>query len=409
MPARASPWPPSLALFATRVVYAFNWYDVGAVLPLIGSGLSASTVELGVVLAAFLVGVGIFQIPAGIAVVRYGNRNVSLGGVAVMGVATLASGFSPDWQLLAATRFVAGVGAAFFFAPALGLIASYFPVGRRGPVIGLYNGGFSVGGSLGLLFGALVGTTLGWGWALSLGGAALLLATGICALVLPPEPSTGPRPGLGESLRASRGVLRSPSIWALSLALAGFWAAIYDIAQYFVQFARTVHPSWGYGLAAALTSVVVFISFPTGPVGGWLAEQGRDRRALIGFFGAAASLAVILVPLAGLLTIGPLLVLLGALDGIVFAILYLIPTYLPESGDRGLALGVGLLNSIQVLLGSGLALLFAVIVARSGFTAAWIFAGLVSLGLLPLVLLVRPSRAEHPMPTPAPVPPAPRS
>lgn len=393
-----SPWRPASALFATRVVYAFNWYDVGAVLPLVRTGLGAGPVSLGIILAAFLVGVGLFQIPAGLAVVRFGNRNVSLWGVAAMGAATLASGFSPTWPVLAATRFLAGVGAAFFFAPALGLIASYFPAGQRGPVIGLYNGGFSVGGSFGLLAGAAVGAMLGWGWALSIGGALLLGTAGLCALVLPDEPVERPRAGFRETWASGLRVLRSPSIWALSLALTGFWAAMYDVAQYFVVYARTVHPSWGYGLAAALTGLVVFMSFPTGPLGGWIAEHGGDRRRLAALFAAATSVAVLAIPLASLATIGPLLVAIGGLDGIVFAIMYLIPTYLPEAGDRGLALGVGLLNSIQVMIGSLLAVLFAVIYASYGFGAAWEFAAVVSLGLLPLLLLVAPSRPDPVVP-----------
>ena len=341
---------------------------------------------------------GLFQLPAGVAAVRYGSRSVSLIGVGVMGFASLASGAAPDWMLLAALRFIAGIGAAFFFAPALSLIASYYPPGRRGPIIGLYNGGFSVGGSVGLFVGALLGTTFGWGVALSVGGAALLAMTALCALVLPPVPEGAKAAHLAETFTTARKVLRSRSIWALSLALTGFWAAIYDVAQYFVQYARTVHPDWGYGVAAALSAVVVVISFPTGPLGGYLAERGRDRRVLITLFGALASLGVLAIPFAGIYSIGPILVALGAVDGIVFAILYLIPTYLPETEGSGLALGVGVVNSIQVLLGSGLAVLFAVLVEVDGFTLAWIFAGVVSLLMLPAILLVAPNRAEHSAP-----------
>jgi ACS family D-galactonate transporter-like MFS transporter len=392
-PSGPNPWRPASALLATRIVYAFNWYDVGAVLPLIGTGLSASPIDLGIVLASFLLGVGAFQVPAGLAAVRFGSRNVAISGVALMGFATFASGFAPTWQWLALTRFVAGVGAAFFFAPALELIAAYFPPGRRGPVIGLYNGGFSLGGALGLFGGALIGTQFGYAAALTVGGAVLLGSAAACAVALPADPQDPHHRSVREMWATGRRVLRSRSIWALSLALTGFWAAIYDVAQYFVQYARTVHPDWGYGTAAALAAVVVVISFPTGPIGGWLAERGRDRRYLIALFGALASFGVLLIPFAGLAVVGPILVALGGVDGVVFAILYLIPTYLPEMEGHGLALGVGVVNSIQVLLGSGLAVLFAVLVSQDGFTFAWTFAGLTSLSMLPAVLLVAPSRA----------------
>lgn len=343
-------------------------------------------------LASFLVGVGLFQLPAGLAAVRYGNRAVALAGLGGMAFACLASGFAPSWPLLAAARFGAGVGAAFFFAPALSLIASYFPRGSQGPIIGLYNGGFSVGGAVGLFAGAYLGTTYGWGIALSVGGGILLAASVICALVLPPERVPAPRRSPSQVWQTGRRVLRSRSIWALSLALTGFWAVVYDVAQYFVQFAQTVHPEWGYGVAASLAAIVVVISLPTGPFGGWLAERGADRRLLAALFGGAVGIAALGIPFATLDEVVPILVALGGVDGIVFAIIYLIPTYLPETEGEGLALGVGVVNSIQVLIGSGLAAVFGWIVATHGFTAAWLFASLVALALLPFLALVSPNR-----------------
>ncbi|EQD70923.1 Major facilitator superfamily MFS-1, partial [mine drainage metagenome] len=128
------------ALFIARVVYAFNWYNIGAVLPLIGVGLNASTSQLGLVLGIYLLGVGLFQIPGGMAALRWGARPVALAGLCVMGVFGALSALSPDWQILAAARFATGAGAAFFFAPGLSLVASYYPHEQRAPIIGLYNG-----------------------------------------------------------------------------------------------------------------------------------------------------------------------------------------------------------------------------------------------------------------------------
>src|SRR5208282_154578 len=81
-------------LVLLRVVYAFNWYNVGAVLPLIGTGLSANTGQLGIVLGAFLVGAGVFQVPAGLIAMRWGYRTTSIFALALMGSFSLASAFS---------------------------------------------------------------------------------------------------------------------------------------------------------------------------------------------------------------------------------------------------------------------------------------------------------------------------
>lgn len=363
-------------------------------LPGIGTTLSANPAQLGIVLGAFLVGVGIFQIPAGFASIRWGARRVSLAGLAGLGAADALCAIAPSWPVLAVLRFAAGVGAAFFFSPALALVASYFPAGRRGPVIGFFNGGFSVGGAFGLVGGAVLGASLGWQLTMLLGGLALLAATGGAALVLPRGPPEEMREPVRELVRRGRAVLFSRSIWALSVALTGFWAALFVTAQYFVKFGQDVHPEWAVGLSGAVVATLVFLSFPGGPIGGWLAERGFDRRWLAGLFAGASGGMVALLPFLDLAPLVVLMVLLGLADGIVFAILYLIPSYLPESRGADLALGVGVVNCIQVMLGGALTVLFGVLVTDWGYTLAWLAAGAWTIGLLPLLWLVRPTSAS---------------
>lgn len=366
---------------------------MGAVLPRIGAGLGADPAQLGIVLGAFLIGVGIFQVPAGFAAIRFGARRVSLAGLLVMGASDAACFFAPTWTSLAALRFVAGVGAAFFFSPALGLIASYFPAGRRGPVIGFYNGGFSIGGALGLVGGVYLGVEVGWGGALAVGGIALVVSALGAWWLLPRQPLERAAGSVAEMWRKGRPVVFSRSIWALAVGLTGFWGALYIVAQYFVKFGHDVHPEWGAGLAGALSAAVVIVSFPGGPVGGWLAERGADRRLLAGLFGAAAGALVLGIPFLPLAPLVGVMVLLGLADGVVFAILYLIPSYLPESHGEGLALGVGVVNSIQVILGGAIAVAFGFVVNSAGYDAAWEFAGAAAILLLPLLLIVPANRA----------------
>ena len=391
----SSPVRPATTLFVARVVYAFNWYNIGAVLPLVGASIGAGTAALGLILGAFLVGVGLFQIPAGIAALRWGARRVSLFGLILMGGSCLASAFFPTLDGLIVTRFIAGVGAAFFFSPGLSLISSYYSEARRGPVIGLYNGGFSLGGAAGLVGGLYLGTMFGWPAALAVGGAALL-AMGLIAIRLLPLEDEGRhrRATVRELLRESRPTLSSRSIWALALALTGFWGAVYAVAQYFIDFADKARPDWAPAAVGALVASFVVMSFPGGPVGGWIADRGYDRRLVVGVAGVVASALVLVIGWTSFTSVWPVLLLLGFVDGIVFAVLYLIPSYLPESRGSSLALGVALINSIQVALGASLAIAFGFIAERTGYTWAWVFAGVTSFALLPLLFWVRANRAD---------------
>ncbi len=374
---------------------------MGALLPLIGATFAANTAQLNVVLAAFLVGVGIFQVPAGFLDLRWGSRRTALAGLVLMGAASLASAFSGTLVELILLRFFAGVGAAFFFSPALSLVASYFPPGRRGPIIGLYNGGFSLGGAIGVTAGAAIGLRFGWPFALGVGGVGLLIMAVYNWYALPEGPVRAVAADVAQRWTVAKSIFRSRSIWMLSLGFAGFWAAVYVVAQDYVKFAHVVHAAWGIQTAADVATIFILASFPGGLLGGWIAERGSDRRALLALFGVAVGLLIAAIPYLGLYATAGVFVVAGLFDGVVFAILYLVPSYLPESHGAGLALAIAVINSIQVLLGSIIAVVFGVVAFDSGFTVAWIFAGLLTIGLVPLVLFVVPNRAGPAVAAPA--------
>jgi MFS family permease len=374
-------------LMIGRIVYAFNWYNVGAVLPLLGTGLGLSTYQLGIVVASFLVGAGVFQVPAGLAALRWGNRTVSVFALVLMGAFATASAFSPNWVVLSACRFGTGAGAAFFFAPALGLITSYFPPGTRGPVIGAYNAGFAIGSGIGLFGGAIVGAVFGWPSALLVGGLALLGCAAGATLGLP-RTERPIRRAARQVWDSATPIFRSRSLWALSVGTAGLWAAFYIAAQYFVKFAFDVHPGWSLALAAGIPTVMILLEVPGGPIGGWLGERGGEMRRVLLGWGVAAGVVLLFVPFLPLLALLPLFAFLGFADGVVFAVLYLLPSYLPESRGEALSLGLSFVNSIQIFLGSVLAFGFALIAQGLGYTAAWWFTGAIALAPLPLLAWV---------------------
>lgn len=389
------PWVPLGILFLARAVYAFNWYNIGAVLPLVRVGLGAGTAELGIVLAAFLVGAGVFQLPAGFAAMRWGNRTVSIAALVAMAAFSLASAASPNWIVLAGLRFGVGAGAAFFFAPALGLATAYFPPGTRGPVIGLYNAGFSLGSAVSLVAGAAIGVAFGWQWALAIGGI-LLAAGAVAALALFPRPPEGDRPREARAIwKAGRSVLASRSIWALALGASGLWAAFYVAAQYFVEFSAQVNLAGGLTLHALVPTVMIVVEIVGGPVGGWIAERYGGRRwALVGW-GIASGILLALVPFLSLGSIWGAFAILGFADGVVFAVLYLIPTYFVDLRISDYSLALALLNSIQIFIGSALALAFAFVAAGYGYTDAWLLAGAVAVVFLPLLWWVPEGRTSR--------------
>lgn len=408
LPAKPSRGAATGTLFLARVVYAFNWYNIGAVLSLVRVAFGVGGIQVGIVLGAFLLGAGIFQLPAGFAAMRWGNRVVSIGALAVMAAFCTASAFSPNWVVLAGLRFGVGAGAAFFFAPALGLVASYYAAGTRGPVIGLFNAGFSLGSGAGLFLGALVGVVLGWSWALLVGGLCLAAVAAAAPLLLPPTGAPANTLSAQELWRAGAPVLRSKPVWALALAIAGLWGAFYAAAQYFVEYASEAHASWGLTVAAAIPTTMIIAEIAGGPIGGWFGERYRSMRRLLLYWGIASGVVVAAIPYLTLTTAWPAFVFLGFADGVVFALLYLLPSYLPGLEGSGFALGLALLNSIQIFVGSALAIAFAVIATWMGYPIAWAFTGAIAIAFLPILVAVPSVGPVRRPATPAPAGPLPQ-
>ena len=154
----------------------------------------------------------------------------------------------------------------------------------------------------------------------------------------------------------------------------------------------------GTQTAADIVTIFIVMSFPGGPLGGWIAERGWDRRWVLAVFAVADGALVASIPFLGLYSTAGLFVLMGLFEGVAFAVLYLIPSYLPESQGHGVALGIAVVNSIQVLLGSLIAVAFGYVAVAAGFTTAWILVGLLTIVMAPLVFLVAPNRAGTPIP-----------
>src|SRR6266705_2302378 len=141
-------WLVLSSVLTSRIIYTINWFNISPALFLIGKDFNVDLPSLGILTASFLVGAGIFQIPAGIASSRWGPKNTSQLGMLVLSLSGVGEGFSPNFPVFIVSRFLLGVGAALFFAPAIGILTPLFKPEEEGLVLGLYNSCFNIGGGL---------------------------------------------------------------------------------------------------------------------------------------------------------------------------------------------------------------------------------------------------------------------
>jgi MFS family permease len=172
----------SLSLIVARIVYGINWFNISAIFPLVAFEFNKDISLLGSMSAAFFIGVGIFQIPAGIFAAKFNPRISAVVGIIIASMAALLCGLVFSSSQLIWLRFIVGFGMAFFFSSAIILIAGYGKRGFPGFSIGVMNSAHSIGGIIGIFAWINIAQMVGWRSSLILSGA-LGLGTALLMIV----------------------------------------------------------------------------------------------------------------------------------------------------------------------------------------------------------------------------------
>src|SRR6476659_4613198 len=100
---------------------------------------------VGVLAAAFAVGVFLAAVPGGIFASRFGSRAAVIGGLALVTLASVGVAFADNFGLLFGARFVQGVGSSMTWAGALSWLALATPSERRGRTMVTASGAAVIG------------------------------------------------------------------------------------------------------------------------------------------------------------------------------------------------------------------------------------------------------------------------
>jgi MFS family permease len=167
-----------LLILASAMVF-FDVVFFSAIAPLLPdyvADLGLSKAQAGVLSASYAAGTLIFSLPAGLLAAHAGPRRTVIGGLLLLGVASVAFGFAHEFLLLDLARFTQGAAGALIWSGALTWLVTTAPPERRGSVIGTALGTAVAGALFGPVLGALaaeVGTELIFSAVL---GVAIVLA-----------------------------------------------------------------------------------------------------------------------------------------------------------------------------------------------------------------------------------------
>lgn len=138
---------------------------VNVALPSIKADLGFSENALAWVVNAYMLTYGGFLLLAGRLGDLLGHRRVFLLGLAAFTVASLLCGLATSQRMLVTARAAQGLGGAVVSAVALSLIMDLFTApADRARAMGIYGFVCAGGGSVGVLLGGLLTSTLSWHW-----------------------------------------------------------------------------------------------------------------------------------------------------------------------------------------------------------------------------------------------------
>lgn len=143
------------------IVMADNWV-VSPILPSIAGNLNVDIAQAGLLITAYMLPFGLFQIVFGPLADRYGKKQIITVSLVLFTIATGLCALGTTLTNLAVYRALTGVFAASVMPISLALIGDVFPIKERQGAIGTFMGISFLGQGLSMAIGGTIAYFLNW-------------------------------------------------------------------------------------------------------------------------------------------------------------------------------------------------------------------------------------------------------
>ncbi|MFF4499135.1 MFS transporter [Streptomyces sp. NPDC001401] len=196
-------------LLAAQFMLAVDFSILNVALPVIGEGLGFSLAHLQWIGTAFALCAAGFTLLFGRIADLFGRRRLFLGGLVVLGAASLAGGLAQSPEVLITARVCQGLATAAVTPAGLSLLTTSFPEGPlREKALGLNGALMSAGFTTGAILGGLLTDMLSWRWSFFINVpvalAVLLVAP---AVIKESRPQERPKLDLPGAVSVTLGLL----------------------------------------------------------------------------------------------------------------------------------------------------------------------------------------------------------
>jgi MFS family permease len=151
----------TFSVYAPTILFSIGQGAVIPVIPLFARELGASVAAAALIVAMRGLGQLVFDLPAGIAVSKWGDKGAMVAGTALIGTVAVGAAFSPSPIVLALLVFLMGGGWAFWQLARLAHVSEVAPVWQRGRALSMTGGMNRIGNFIGPAIGGLLAEQFG--------------------------------------------------------------------------------------------------------------------------------------------------------------------------------------------------------------------------------------------------------
>ena len=372
------------SLIFARILYSINWFNIASIFYFIASDFKQDISMLGLITSSFLIGIGIFQIPAGILAAKYGPRKIAIYGILITSSAAFLSGLSTDLFHMIILRFIVGLGMACFFGPSVILISKYLGKGSEGLGVGLLNSAHALGGIIGIFGWIILAEVTGWRISLMLSGL-LGIVTGLLLIIALIREKI--QIDFGIKISELRQILFNKSLIVLGLALLGFQIGS-NLTLTFIVFYLADHLNIDPTIAGFVGSFNLIIALVSSPLFGKIYDRIKDAKKLLIISGIVMSSSMAMIAANTLYVIILSIIIAGFFLAGGFVIVYTKAKQVKGLHAEYETLAVSYVNGISLFNAFWVPIVFSYIVNQSGYSMAWFLGGFLTLLLvLPLFKL----------------------
>ncbi len=181
-------WRVVICCFLVVMMDGFDTAAIGFIAPAIRDHWQLTAGDLAPLFGAGLLGLTAGALLCGPLSDRLGRKRVIEWCVALFGLFSLLSAFSPNLEALIILRFLTGLGLGGAMPNTITMTSEYLPARRRGALVTLMFCGFTLGSALGGIVSAQLVAVIGWHGILVLGGVLPIVLFFALLAVLPESP-----------------------------------------------------------------------------------------------------------------------------------------------------------------------------------------------------------------------------